>query len=125
MTSKTRTRVLSTALAATLALSLTGVGTPASAATAVVKAKGSKNKWRPVHTYIAKGDKVSWRNRSTRVHDVTAWGGGWRFSRVLSPGERAGRRFKKRRTYRYRCVRHSAIVNNRCQGMCGFVHVVA
>lgn len=125
MRSKTRSRVLATALAATLALSLTGVGTPASAAVAVVKAKGAKNKWSPVHTYIARGDKVSWRNQSNRVHDVTAWGGGWKYSKVLRKGQRAAKKFNKRRTFKYRCVRHSAIVNKRCKGMCGFVHVVA
>ncbi|HEX6263404.1 MAG TPA: hypothetical protein VF097_11220 [Actinomycetota bacterium] len=120
-----RFRVLATALAATLAFSITGIGTPAQAATSIVRMKGTRNKFRPVHTYIAKGDKVSWRNMSRRVHDVTAYGGGWTFSKVLSPGQRTARRFRKRRTYRYRCVRHSAIVNNRCSGMCGFVHVVA
>lgn len=125
MKTKSRSRVLSIALTAALALSLTGIGTPASAARSFVTAKGTRNKWRPVHTYIARSDRVVWRNRSRRVHDVTAWGGGWTYARVLQPGERAGRRFRQRGTFKYRCVRHSAIVDNRCRGMCGFVHVVA
>lgn len=125
MHSKSQTRMLAIVLAATLAFSLTGVGTPASAATSKVLAKGTKNKWRPVHTYIAKGDRVVWKNNSVRVHDVTAWGAGWSFARTLKKGAKTSRRFTKRRTYKYRCARHSAIVDNRCQGMCGFVHVVA
>lgn len=118
-------RILSTALAATLAFSIIGIGTPVTAATKVVKMRGTQNKFRPVHSYIGRGDKIVWRNRSSRVHDVTAYGKGWTFSKVLSPGERAARKFRKRGTYRYRCVRHSGIVDGRCQGMCGFVHVVA
>jgi plastocyanin len=93
----------------------------AAAATSRVKAKGDK--WKPLHTYIRRNDTVRWTNPTNRVHDLKAYGGGWSFSRVLDTGESAKRRFKQRGTFKYRCVRHSAIVSGKCQGMCGLVHV--
>lgn len=122
-TQRRRARFLAIVLSATLAFSVVGAGAPVSAANKVVKAKGTKNKWNPVHSYIGKGDKIIWRNRSRRVHDVSAWGKGWSYSKVLRRNQQASRKFGKRGTFKFRCVRHSAIVDNRCQGMCGFVHV--
>jgi plastocyanin len=104
------------------ALLLGAVGT-AAAATSTVKARGDR--WRPVHTYIGKGDRVTWKNPTSRVHDLKAYGGGWSFGEVLSPGESVSRRFRQLGTYKYRCVRHSAIVGGKCQGMCGLIHVVS
>lgn len=102
-----------------LALSLVGV---AAAATKTVRAKGEK--WRPVHTYIGKGDKVRWTNPTSKTHDIKGYGG-WSYSKILRPGDDATRKFGQRGTFRFRCVRHSAIVGGKCQGMCGIVHVVA
>jgi len=93
------------------------------AATKKVRAKGEK--WRPVHTYIGRGDQVRWVNPTQRVHDIKAYGKGWKFSKILQPGQKATRKFKKRGTFRYRCVRHSGIVGGKCQGMCGLIHVVS
>lgn len=92
------------------------------AATKRVKAKPS-DKWRKVHTYIGKGDKVVWKNPTSQQHDVTFYRGS-RFSRQLPPGGKVAKKFKKKKTFLYRCVRHSGIVGGRCQGMCGFIHVV-
>lgn len=122
-TRRTRARFLAVVLSGTLAFSVVGAGAPVSAASKIVKAKGTQNKWNPVHSSIGKGDKIVWRNRSSRVHDVTAWGRGWTFSRVLQPSGQTQRSFKKRGTFKFRCARHSAIVDGRCQGMCGVVHV--
>jgi plastocyanin len=98
------------------------------AVTAVAITKSTRatsgNRWKPKHIYITKGDKVRWRNPTGRTHDVNAWGGGWSLSKVLSPGESARKTFRKRGTFRFRCVRHSGIVDGKCQGMCGVVHVV-
>jgi len=91
------------------------------AATKKVRAKGEK--WRPLHTYIGRNDTVRWTNPTNRVHDLKAYGGGWSFKRILDPGESAKRKFKQRGTLKYRCVRHSAIVSGKCQGMCGLIHV--
>ena len=102
------------------AIALGSVGS-ALAATSRVRAKG--NKWKPFHTYIGRNDKVRWTNPTSNVHDLKAYGGGWRFSKVLDAGESAARRFKQRGTFKYRCVRHSAVVGGTCQGMCGLIHV--
>jgi plastocyanin len=112
-------RILAVLIGLALALSLAGA---ALAATSRVKASGEK--WKPKHDYIGRGDKVVWKNPTNKVHDIKAYGGGWRFSKILSPGKSAGRKFQKRGTYKYRCVRHSGIVGGRCQGMCGLIHVV-
>jgi plastocyanin len=83
----------------------------------------SGNRWKPKRIEIHRGDRVRWRNPTNRVHDVTAWGGNWRFSEVLSPGERVRKRFRSRGTFKFRCARHSGIVGGKCQGMCGVVKV--
>ena len=111
-------RVVSVLLAAALSAGSIGV---AAAATSRVKARGEK--WKPLHTYIGRGDTVRWTNPTSRVHDLKAYGGGWSFKRILDPGESAKRRFKQRGTFKYRCVRHSGIVSGTCQGMCGLIHV--
>ena len=84
----------------------------------------SGEKWRKVHTYIGKGDSVTWKNADSEEHDLTAYGGGWKLSEQMAPGDSVKHRFKKKGTYRYRCTIHSGIVNGACQGMCGFVHVL-
>jgi plastocyanin len=113
-------RILAVLIGVALAVSLAGA---ALAATKKVRAKGEK--WRPVHTYIGRNDSVRWTNPTNKVHDIKAYGKGWRFSKVLQPGQKATKRFKKRGTFRYRCVRHSAIVGGKCRGMCGLIHVVS
>jgi plastocyanin len=111
-------RMMAVALGVSLVLGSAGI---AMGATARVKAKGEK--WKPVHTYIGRNDTVRWTNPTSRVHDLKAYGGGWSFKRILDPGESAKRKFKQRGTYKFRCVRHSAIVSGKCQGMCGLIHV--
>ncbi|MGH2653727.1 MAG: cupredoxin domain-containing protein [Actinomycetota bacterium] len=113
-----RNRALGALLGGMVLLGSVGVAT---AATSRVKAKGDK--WKPLHTYIGRNDSVRWTNPTNKVHDLKAYGGGWSFSKILDPGEKAARRFKQRGTFKYRCVRHSAIVSGKCQGMCGLIHV--
>ncbi len=86
-----------------------------------VKAEGER--WKPAHRYVTKGDRVIWRNPTKRVHDVSAYGGNWSKKAVLEPGERTSKRFLSRGKFKYRCVRHSAIADGKCDGMCGVVHV--
>jgi len=116
----TARKVLVGGVTAMLLVSTGGVGI---AQTYTVKAT-SKDAWKKVHTYIGKGDKVVWKNPDSETHDLNAYGGGWRLSEELSPGERVKKRFKKKGTFRYRCVVHSGIVGGACDGMCGFVHVL-
>jgi plastocyanin len=117
--SKGARRTLAVLLGASLMLGNVG---DTMAATSKVRAKGEK--WRPVHNYIGRGDRIRWVNKTNRVHDIKAYGGGWRFSKILRPGTKAVKKFNKRGTFKFRCVRHSAIVGGKCRGMCGFVHVV-
>jgi plastocyanin len=105
------------------ALMVLALGGSAFGATSTVRAKGEK--WKPLHTYIGKGDKVTFSNPTSKVHDIKAYGGGWRLSAVLSKGEDVRKKFSRHGTYKFRCVRHSAIVGGSCRGMCGLVHVVA
>jgi plastocyanin len=104
---------------AVLVLALAG---SALGATSTVRAKGEK--WKPVHTFIGRGDRVTFSNPTNTTHDVKG-SGGLRLSSVLSPGDRVTKTFRKAGTFRFRCVRHSAMVGGRCRGMCGLVHVVA
>jgi plastocyanin len=113
-------KILVGGLSAALLVTSAGVGV---AKTYTVKATSSDT-WKKVHTYIGKGDSVSWKNPDSETHDLTAYGGGWKMSEQLPPGASAKKRFKKKGTFRYRCVIHSGIVGGACKGMCGFVHVL-
>lgn len=113
-------KALVSAVTAALLVSLSGA---VFAKTYTVKAR-SNDTWKKVHTYIGKGDSVKWKNPDSETHDLSAYGGGWKLREELSPGESVKKRFKKKGTYRYRCVIHSGIVGGKCQGMCGFVHVL-
>ena len=86
-----------------------------------VRAEGER--WKPAHRYVTKGDRVVWRNPTKRIHDVTAYGGNWSKKAILDPGERTSKRFSSRGKFTYRCVRHSAMVDGQCDGMCGVIHV--
>jgi plastocyanin len=112
-----KTGVVVGAVAAGMLMGGTGV-----AATKRVKAKPNDT-WRKIHTYIGKGDTVKWKNPTSTQHDVTFYRGS-KFSKQLPPGGTVKKRFKKKKTMLYRCVVHSGIVDGRCQGMCGFVHVL-
>jgi plastocyanin len=112
-------RPLIVAVIVVMVLGLAGV---ALAKTRVVKAT-SNDKWNPTHLYISLGDAVQWRNPSSRVHDLKSTSKNWDYKRLLDPGERAKRTFGKTGFFKYRCLRHSSLVNGVCKGMCGFIHV--
>jgi plastocyanin len=92
------------------------------AAPRIVKAT-STNKWNPIHVSMQAGTAVQWRNPTSRVHDLKSTSKNWDFRRMLDPGERAKRTFGKAGFYKYRCLRHSSVVNGVCKGMCGYIHV--
>lgn len=106
-------------IAAVLLVSLAGIGL---AKTYTIKAR-SNDTWKKVHTYIGKGDTVKWKNPDSEMHDLTSYNGSW-VSEQLQPGDSFKKRFNKKKTYFYRCAIHSGIVGGKCQGMCGFVHVL-
>lgn len=98
------------------------IGAVALAAPRIVKAT-STNKWSPLHVSMQVGTAVQWRNPTSRVHDLKSTSKNWDFKRLLDPGERAKRTFGKAGFYKYRCLRHSSVVNGVCKGMCGYIHV--
>jgi plastocyanin len=112
-------RPLTIALTAIMVLGLSAV---AVAETRIVKAT-STNKWKSAHMFIHVGDAIQWRNPTSRVHDLKSTTKNWDYKRVLDPGERAKRTFGKAGFFKYRCLRHSSLVNGVCKGMCGFIHV--
>ena len=112
-----RRLMIVTLLAATCAL----VPLAASAGTYTVKAVGDE--WSPATRKVVKNDRVTWRNPTRRTHDVTSMGRNWDLQVMLEPGEEVAKRFRRTGRYRYRCTLHSAIVDGRCQGMCGVVVV--
>ncbi len=123
--SRTRRKRRMAAIAVILAV-LMPLSTEALAARVRVRAT-DRDTWRPRHLYITIGDRVVWTNPDSRVHNVVAYGGGWRFDRRLEPGDRAARVFDEilpgGDPYTYRCTLHSAIADGRCEGMCGSIHV--
>lgn len=123
-----RNRLSTSPLVALLVVMFVLVAFPEAASAARHRVRATENdRWRPAHLFITEGDTVVWRNSDDRRHNVVAYGGGWRFERMLSPGERTRRVFDEPRNngdpYAYRCTLHSAIVDGRCEGMCGLVHV--
>ena len=111
-----------------VAFSLSWWSMPSGADTARIRAAGSEQdgwRWRPVERTIGKGDRIVWTNPTSRTHTVTAYGGNWTKNTSISPGERTGKKFRRRGTFRFRCVveGHSALDGGRCVGMCGKVVV--
>lgn len=106
-------------------LAVFAVAGAAGAATKRVKA-GADDRWRPAHPYILKGDRVVWKNPDTEVHDIYKYKGAWKkgyLARRMEPGDRFRKTFKRVGNYYFRCARHSSMVDRRCKGMCGIVHV--
>jgi plastocyanin len=90
-----------------------------------VRVSVSGNLWSPAHPAVGKGDVVIWRNDSSRFHNVVAYGGNWRKSAPLGPGQRTKRRFRKVGTFKFLCTLHATLKRGRCRGMCGIVHVLS
>ena len=120
--SSRRPSVWAVVVAAT-ALIVTALMGTAFAATTTVKAGAEI--WKPKHAYITKGDIIRWKNPTTKLHNVKSIGSNWSFNRSLPPGEIVKRQFKAIGTFKYRCTYHSAIVDGKCEGQCGLIHVFA
>ncbi len=96
---------------------------PAVAWSATFRVRADGERWRPARREITKGDVIVWKNPTNRVHDVKAYGGNWRKYTVLDPGESTRRKFRSTGRFKYRCARHSGIVDGKCEGMCGVIVV--
>ena len=112
-----RVAVIAVALGAVAAMPATSQG-----GTFTVKATGSKT-WNPASLSVSKGSRVVWKNPDDADHTVTAYGRGWSKNVRLDQGESTSFRFRRSRTYKYRCTLHSKLENGRCDGMCGKVRV--
>jgi plastocyanin len=135
----TRTRGWILVLALTAVFSLLAASLATAGITDVVKSKRVSGAWKwrggnggnfagETHSYINNGDKVRWKVPASQGawHDVHSHNqyANWSYSRDrIDPGERATRTFNNDGNYGYRCVRHSAMIDGDCQGMCGQVHV--
>jgi plastocyanin len=97
---------------------------PDASTAATYKIKAARKAWKPAHRYLAKGDRVTWTNPTSRRHNVVAYGGGWTKNTLLRPNQSTRRRFRRTGLYRYRCTFHSSLNRGRCRGMCGMIHVI-
>ena len=121
-------RRVSIALTMVLGLSLAAPVPPSGAARSRLKAAGSASegfRWDPASRVIGKGDRIVWTNPTGTNHTVTAYRGRWRKNATIRPGERTRKKFRRRGTFKFRCLvrGHSAINNGRCVGMCGKIVV--
>lgn len=118
------TKILRSAVAASVALALILVPGPSVGAPTKIKAT-ARNTWNPDFQHISPGTRIVWVNpaRHDTVHDITAYGRNWSKRVVLQPGERTGKRFRKVGTYKYFCRAHGHRSDGQCHGMCGVVHV--
>jgi len=112
-----------------MAVSLTGLavlvpmaGSAGPTAASVVKPTDF-NTWTPFRTKVPKNSKVVWKNTSFEVHNVKSYKGTWLPKKMLNPGVKAAKVFRKRGLFFYRCTIHSTIVDGDCGGMCGEVKV--
>lgn len=122
------TKRVSIALVMVLGASLATPMTPSTAARAKIKAAGSPSdgfRWDPATRSIGKGDRIVWTNPTGQNHTVSAYGGNWSKSTQIAPGEKTRKKFRKRGTFRFRCLvrGHSSISDGRCVGMCGQIVV--
>jgi plastocyanin len=80
--------------------------------------------WSPDFLHLTPGDAAVFKNPTEEPHDIKRYKGPWKRGKVfLYPGDTWKKRFKKKGAYKYRCVLHSQMVDGRCEGMCGVVHV--
>lgn len=119
---------VSVPLLVALALSLSWMAAPSIADTSRIKAAGSDSsgwRWDPTSRTISLHDRIVWKNPTGKRHTVTAYGGNWSKDTRIDPGERTGKRFHAKGTYKFRCTTrgHSALNDGRCVGMCGKVVV--
>lgn len=103
-------------------LALAIVAAPALAAPVRVRATDN-NTWSPFEQESSRGQRVVWKNPTTRKHTVTSYGSNWSKDVVIRPGERTRKAFKRTGTFRYRCRIHSHLDGSDCHGMCGRIRV--
>lgn len=108
------------ALAAVLVCSFPGIA-PARAPR--IKATAERT-WTPDFLHLTPGSAAVFKNPTEEPHDIKRYKGPWPRGKVfMFPGDTWKKRFKRTGVYKYRCVLHSEMIDGRCEGMCGVVHV--
>ena len=108
--------LLALTMAGALALATTGV------AQAIATIDGAGTRWRPASVSISRGQAVKWAATSGN-HVLKAYGGNWRFHRVLDQGTSVRHTFDSRGTFKFYCTIHGTLSGGMCSGMCGKVTV--
>lgn len=116
------TRRLCVSVAA--AVAVVGLAAPSLGDTTRIRAvkRDGKFVWNKDFVSITKGDRVVWKNPTSRNHTVTFYEGASK-NTTIGPGERTSKKFRSRGPTYYRCTIHSELNDGECTGMCGHVHV--
>ena len=108
--------LLALAMAGALALATTGV------AQAIATIDGAGTRWSPKSVSISRGHAVKWVATSGN-HILKAYGGNWKFRKVLDQGTSVRHVFDNRGTFKFYCTIHGTLSGGVCSGMCGKVTV--
>ena len=93
------------------------------AATGVVRATPSAT-WNPSTKVVQTGDRIVWVNGTDEPHTVTSISDNWSKDSFMVPGGSVTAfTFEAPGLYSYRCTIHSALIGDRCLGMCGRIGV--
>ncbi|MGH2686760.1 MAG: cupredoxin domain-containing protein, partial [Actinomycetota bacterium] len=65
------------------------------------------NFFKPKRITINAGERVKWVNKGDETHTTTSKTGLW--DKTIAPGEKAGKKFKKKGTYKYLCTIHDGM----------------
>lgn len=121
------TRMIRLLLAVTLATSALLISAGPAWARVVIKARGDN--WSAGgHIFAEVGEKVIWKNPTSRVHDVKSYNQGetWRLRRTqlqTNNRNKVVRRFMQPGDYYFRCTLHSfRNEQGQWEGMVGIVH---
>jgi plastocyanin len=108
--------VLALVLAGALGLATTGV------AQAITTIDGAGTRWTPSKVSITRGHAVKWTATSGN-HILKAYGGNWKFKKILDQGTSVRHVFDNRGTFKFYCTIHGTLPGGVCSGMCGKVTV--
>jgi plastocyanin len=108
--------VLALVLAGALGLATTGV------AQAITTIDGAGTRWTPSKVSITRGHAVKWTATSGN-HILKAYGGNWKFKKILNQGTSVRHVFDSRGTFKFYCTIHGTLSGGVCSGMCGKVTV--
>jgi len=115
-------RLLAVSLSLVVLLTVTQV--PAQGAPFLIRAQrsGTVFVFSPMAPHVAVRTMVTWRSLAG-THTVTATSPNWSKNSNLTPASPTSFTFRRKGTYRYRCLIHSSVATGRCTGMCGRVIV--